>query len=289
MRAPASTAARIWSELAAVCPIATTTPLLAARRMNAGASSNSAAMVNRRMRPPAASWSRWNSSQSGRRQYSRGCAPRGPSSLERYGPSRWMPAMRRAISAEPSQAAAITRSAPWSTSNRSVVSVGQKRVTPKRSIHRITAATSSLVKSAELNSRPPQPLTCRSTNPGAIQGQRCVSSPGASTGVTSAILSPAISNRTAWLVSYRRPNSCMAVLHRHSNRSGQPKKAARGFATTPNTTNKKSGGPTANSGQPRTGFALLVPRVFLARPTVAALWARPTVAALWARPTVAAL
>ena len=86
--APARAASRSCPGVAAVWPTATTTFALRKCSMNASAPGSSGASVTSRMRPAAASCQRSNSPASGGRTCSRGCAPRGPSAGEMYGPSR---------------------------------------------------------------------------------------------------------------------------------------------------------------------------------------------------------
>src|SRR6476646_9893408 len=81
-----------------------------------------------------------------------------------------MPAIVRALSREPRQTSAIVRTLCRIVSALAVVTVGQNCVTPNEACMSAIAATFSAVKPGELNSWPPQPLDCKSTNPGAIQG-----------------------------------------------------------------------------------------------------------------------
>ena len=90
----------------------------------------------------AASCQRRNSSKSGARTHSRGCAPRGPSSGEMCGPSTWKPSM-----AAPSSRESLARerfsSAFAMSAGGPVITVGKKRVTPVENNTRIERAISS--------------------------------------------------------------------------------------------------------------------------------------------------
>jgi len=138
--------------------------------MNSIAPSASGAIVTSLMRWPEISCNRWNSLQSAGRTCCLGCAPRGPSSDEMYGPSRWQPQTIRSAHGSRSQAARIAANPAARPSNEFVMSVGQSRVTPKREYGVRALRTPSAVRASSLNQTPLCPLICKSKRPGATNG-----------------------------------------------------------------------------------------------------------------------
>ena len=125
MLAPAPTASRICSGVAAVWPSETVTPASTHFSTNADVPGHSGESVTIRIRPPAASCHRRNASQSGAVMNALSCAPRTPSSGEMKGPSRWNAPALDAASGSVSHARARTLMQDSMTSLRFVMTVGK--------------------------------------------------------------------------------------------------------------------------------------------------------------------
>ena len=216
-RAPASTAARIWSPVAAVWPIEATTPSATIARIYGIASSYSGDTVTIRMRPPAASCQRRYSAMSGGRMNSSGCAPRGPSSRAMCGPSTWIPTTDAAMSGSRSHAPATARSEASIRCSDSVQIVIAAAATPVRHIERTIASTTSGDASAPFGSWPSKPLIWRSIQPGPIQR----SAGAASIRSIAATIPSRTVIRTAPPSSIRRPSTISSAAGAPAGRPAQ--------------------------------------------------------------------
>ena len=135
-------------------------------RMYGMAASYSGERVTIRTRPPAASCQRRYSSMSGGRMCRNGCAPRGPSSRARCGPSTWIPTIDAATSGSCSQASATDLIPSSIRGADSVQIVMHEPVTPSGQSARTIDETTAPSAPAALGSWPPYPLIWMSVQPG---------------------------------------------------------------------------------------------------------------------------
>src|SRR5262245_57919905 len=91
---------------------------------------------------------------------SRGCAPRGPSSGDMYGPSMCMPTIAG------SENLRMDRTQLENRSSEDVMRVGRNLVTPVALSASVACFNWSAVQPGVLKSTPAKPLTCKSKKPG---------------------------------------------------------------------------------------------------------------------------